>query len=396
MHIRRSNSRLTFRRQRQRPGCLSYAIVAGVLVGVAALALGMLRWAALQRGDPPRDAGAAALAEAEGAFARGDLDTTIENAQAALLTDPRNIQAALLLTRALIYRSYSDYDRALDRQTALDVAQTALAAQPNHPDLLAAVAFALQANGQPVEAADYAERALNQQPDHALARLALALSYAGAGSFQVAFREAQAAAAAPNSYEVDALRTLAIAYSDLGRYRDALATIERAIDLNERLIPLHFERALYALQIGDADTATVSYYQVIAFDSTNVKAYLRLCELSGTLRQRESALSHCTTVTQLAPDWSDGWYQLGREYFLQGDFRGAQNSLHRCAELQTMQGVPIPQRRFECWYLQGQAAEILGDCVALLTTYNEFREMSAGGDVPQTWVYPPEGPPNCR
>jgi hypothetical protein len=46
--------------------------------------------------------------------------------------------------------------------------------------------------------------------------------------------------------------------------------------------------------------------------------------------------------------------------------------------------------------MQGQAAENNGDCPALLATYNEFLEMTAYVDIPQTWIYPPEGPPGCR
>src|SRR5690606_25949219 len=104
---------------------------------------------------------------------------------------------------------------------------------------------------------------------------------------------------------------------------------------------------------------------------------------------------YCGEVTQLAPSWADGWYQLGREYFLQGNFAAARDSLHHCSVLQVVQGVPATQRRFECWYLQGQAAEILGDCETLVATYNEFRAMTANANVQQTWTYPPEGPPGC-
>jgi hypothetical protein len=60
-----------------------------------------------------------------------------------------------------------------------------------------------------------------------------------------------------------------------------------------------------------------------------------------------------------------------------------------------MQNVPVTDRKFECWYLQGQAAEILGDCPNLIATYNEFRAMAAEAPIQQTWLYPPEGPPGC-
>jgi tetratricopeptide (TPR) repeat protein len=255
-------------------------------------------------------------------------------------------------------------------------------------------AFALQANDQPNSAAQAAERVLDIQPNNVLARLSLALSYGAVGGFDVALREMQRAANLPE-YRMDTQRGLAIAYSDLGRYPEAIAAIERALDLNQHLIPLYFERALYALQIGDADSATVAYFQVLAYDDGNVKARLRLCELSSMLREREAALIYCREVTARAPNWSEGWYQLGREYFLQGDFTAAQENLHRCSTLQIMQNIPLGERRFECWYLQGQAAEMLGDCAALIATYNEFLTMAADSDVEQTWSYPPEGPPQC-
>jgi tetratricopeptide (TPR) repeat protein len=253
-------------------------------------------------------------------------------------------------------------------------------------------------NSQPVEAARVARPILDRDPEHTLARVALALSYGGVGSLDTALRENQIAAASTRNnarWWLETQRALAISYGDLGRYQDAIHTLEAAINANSRLIPLYFERALYALQIGDSDAATVAYYQVLTLDPDNVKARLRLCELSSLLRERETAIRYCQEVTELAPSWADGWYQLGREFFVQGDFPAAQEHLHRCASLQVMQDVPLDQRRFECWYLQGQAAEIVGDCASLVTTYNEFRTMAAAADLDQTWTYPPEGPPGC-
>jgi tetratricopeptide (TPR) repeat protein len=237
---------------------------------------------------------------------------------------------------------------------------------------------------------------LENQPNHTLARTALALAYGGAGSFEIALRESlQAVQTATTADALDALRALAISYGDLGNYEEAGRTVERAITFNPQIVTLYFERALYALQLGDADAATVAYFQVLVYDPDNAKARLRLCELSSMLREHDTALTYCSEVTQYAPSWADGWYQLGREHFLRGDFARAQQSLNRCASLQVMQNVPVAQRRFECWYLQGQAAQILGDCDALLTTYNEFRAMTADETVQQRWVYPPEGPPGC-
>jgi tetratricopeptide (TPR) repeat protein len=394
MRIRRDQSRLRFSRQRRRrSGCLSLTIVLGLILGGGVFSWQWLGQRQTTGGASPR-ANPDSLTQAQNAFQRGDLEATISRARQALVENPRQPEVVSLLARALVYRSYLDYDRAVDRQSALVQVDAALQVMPAHPTLLAARAYVLQAMGDPVAAAQTAQRVLEQDPNQGLARVSLALAYGGAGSFELALRESLQAAQNPD-WQLDSQRALAISYSDLGDYESAMKAVERAISLNPRLAPLRFEQALYALQVGDADTATAAYFQVLALDPDNVKARLRLCELSSLLRERDAAITYCQQVTELAPAWADGWYQLGREYFLQGSFSAAQENLHRCSSLQVMQNVPIAERRFECWYLQGQAAEILGDCAGLLATYNEFREMAASAAIPQTWVYPPEGPPGC-
>ena len=369
-------------------------MLAGLVAGVVVLSWNWLERRIVSVSAPSSEA-ADLMAGARDAFDRGDLNGAVSRARMALDLDPSNTYALVLLAQALVYRSYTDYNRAIDRESALELITEALQANPTNDDLRAAHAFVLQANGQPAAAAEAALRVLANHPEHGMARTALALAYAVAGSHEIALRESERAVRG-NPSMVDALRALAISYGDNGNYESAVRTIESALTVNSGLIPLYFERALYAMQLGDADSATFAYMQVLALDPGNVKARLRLCELSSLLRERETAIEYCHQVTERAPTWSQGWYQLGREYFLQGNYAAAQEHLHQCAALETMQGVPINERTFACWYLQGQAAEIRGDCAALLATYNEFRSMSLREDIEQTWTYPPEGPPGCR
>lgn len=388
-------NRLPKRSVPRRAGCLSLLPLLIVLAG-----MGFAVWAWLDTrstADPQADA-AAALRRAQAAFERGDLGAASEGARQSWqdVDNPANTGALLLLVRALVYHSYSDYDRELDRVLALEIASGAYDRYPTDSDIAAAYAFALQANDQPVRAARIAEGVLNRDPEHVLARIARGLGYAGAGGFSVALTENERAAAAESPLKMDALRALAIAYGDLGRYEEAAATIEAAIALNTRLIALHFERALYALQMGDTGAATAAYFRVLAFHPDNIKARLRMCELSSLLRESETALDYCQQVTERAPGWADGWYRLGREHYLRGDYPSAQAAFRRCTTLQIAQNVPIPERELDCWYLQGQAAEIQGDCPGLLRVYNQFRAMAAEANLPQTWTYPPEGPAICQ
>lgn len=396
MRIDRSNSNLSFRRRRKRGGCLSLTLLLGLLVAVLVTSW---NWIGGRLGlNRTPQAGGETIAAGEAAFAAGDLNRAVELGRAAVNTDPNNPSAITLLARALIYRSYVDYHRALDRDSALQLTTSAAERSPSNAEILAIHAFVLQAAGDPVLAARTAERALQLQADHPLAITARALAYARVGSHDTAVTISQEAvrSAGDGVWALDAQRALAISLNDLGHYREALAAVDRAIAAAPRLIPLYFERALYARQIGNMDAATVAYFQVITLDENNAKARLRLCEVSSMLREPDAALRYCGAVTTIAPEWADGWHQLGREYFLQGNYAQAQRSLQRCAALQTAQDVPLNQRIFECWYLQGQAAEILGDCPALIAIYNDFRAMAAAANIPQTWVYPPEGPPMCQ
>ena len=390
MRIERSG--LTYRKRR-RPGCFSPVLLLGMLLG----GLFALSWSWIGQWwqfGAPVETNIASLRTAQAAFNSGNLDRTIEIVQQLLAIEPENAEAIALLTRALVYRSYSDYNLDIDRETALQLIESVEANHTLDQDVQATYAFVLQANGEPVQAVDVASRVLDRNPDHALARMAMAMGYSSVGSHDVALRESLKAVASPG-WRMDTHRSLAISYSGVGDYQNAMSSIERAILLNDHMIPLYFERALYARQLGNADAASVAYFQILSIDPDNVKARIRLCELSSVLRERDAAINYCQQVTDRAPGWADGWYQLGREYFLQGNFRLAQQNLNRCSTLQVEQNVTVGERRFECWYLQGQAAEIVGDCPALLAIYNEYRMMAAGSGLSQTWIYPPEGPPSC-
>ena len=338
------------------------------------------------------------LPMAKAAFDAGDLDAAIEYTQQMVQAAPLNPAAYELLIIALVYRSYSDFDREPDRELALSISADGIEKLPRDVDMLAARAYALQASGAAGEAGRVALRVIERSPDHTLARIALSLAYGSQSLFEAALREAETAVrlADRNQHaQLESYRALGIAHGDLGHYRQALASIDRAISFNTRLIPPHFEAALFATQVGDIDRATVSYFRVVALDENNVKARARLCELSNRLKERQSALRYCQEATELAPQRADGWHKLGREYYLSGDFGAAQAAFSECARLQRDQNISPENLQLACWYLQGQAAEIRGDCPSLTRIYQEFLDLVEQGGLSQTWSYPPAGPPIC-
>ncbi len=397
MRIQRQRYQRLPSRRRGSQGCLPFSFLLGLLTA------GLLfSWGWISQTLWPDEAQNVSrdLSPAQDALNEGNLPRAIDAARSIYESDKSRLDALTLLVRLLVYHSYDDYNTDDDRAFALQLTTTALRENASDPTLLALHAFALQVNNRSLEAYRTAERALLIKPTPLLAQIVTGLAYGGIGSYDRALREQEAVAPVINTtdgvnWQLDFLRALAIAYSDLGRYDEALQTIDTAIQLNPRLNVLYFERALYAQQIGDTSTATDSYFEILGRHPNNVKARLRLCETASTTRDRDMALRYCTEVTERAPTWAEGWYKLGREHFLDGDYPAAQDALNRCSTLQVMQGVPVEERRFECWYLQGQAAEINGDCPALLAIYHEFQTMTAEHPIEQTWVYPPEGPAIC-
>lgn len=393
MRLNRQNSRLTFR-PRQRGGILPLVLVMGLSLG---LVLGL--WDVVSRTFLAPPGAIPSLAAGEVAFAQGDLTQAMSVAQQQVAAHPDDPAALTLLTRALIYRSYTDYNRDSDRAQALAYTQVAADANPWNFDILAIHAFALQANDKPDQASRLAVRVIERAPENIAARLALALAYGKQGLFEAALREARRGVEISDqralSWRMDARRVLAIALSDTGQYSDALQVVREAIALNQAMLPLHFEQALYAIHAGKPDGAVSAYYRIIAFDPNNVKARFRMCELNSSLGERGAAIQACREVTERAPEWLAGWYQLGREYFLQGEYSAAQRSFNRCVTLHDLYNVPISQRHYECWTWQGQAAEMIGDCVVLETLYNDYHRIFADQDNAPAWTYPPEGPPQC-
>lgn len=391
MRIDRSRSHLSFRKRR-RTRILPITLGFGLVIGILAVSWYWIgeRWLQRTPNEPSIDV---QLQQAARAFSNGDLDSAIEYAQMIWSNHPTYGDVLVLLARALIYRSYEDYNLASDRQTALALTTEAYERMPTDTDIIAIHAFTLQANGRTADADRVLARALMQNPHHTLARVTRSLTHGANGVHQQARQEALTVL---NTLpDMDAYRALAFSLSDLGRPNEAIQAIDLALVDNDKLLALLFEKAMFSVQAGFFDTATATYFRILAFDPPNVKARLRMCELSSILREADTALNYCQQVTDFAPTWADGWYRLGREHYLRGEFVPAQDALHRCAMLQSLQNIPIAERILDCWILQGEVSELLGDCQSLLKTYGEYQDMTRVYRLNQTWVYPPEGPAIC-
>nr|MCU0465456.1 hypothetical protein [Anaerolineae bacterium] len=127
------------RSRRSRPWRLPFAVVQGVMAGVLVWALG---WVGSVLTPAPVKPIEAELEAARRAFDSGNLNEAIAAAERAFAARPDWPPAALEMVRALVYRSYVDYDDLPDRRRALELSGAVLEAHPDDPNALAARAFA--------------------------------------------------------------------------------------------------------------------------------------------------------------------------------------------------------------------------------------------------------------
>ncbi|RMG80153.1 MAG: hypothetical protein D6712_18510, partial [Chloroflexi bacterium] len=138
MRIRRDRSQFTFRKRRRSGGLLPWAVVLGLLATVVGLSWGRIG----QLLNPTSQTANADLQTIEAAFLRGDLNTVIEQMRRTLEQEPENTEILLWLVRALLYRSYNDYNYAADRQSALTYAEAAYHRKPKDAQVLTIYALA--------------------------------------------------------------------------------------------------------------------------------------------------------------------------------------------------------------------------------------------------------------
>ena len=354
-HLRGNGRAFTFRRRRA--GCASWLLVIGLVVGVSSLRLEAWLRSRRDRAGAVSPRGLAGpgtrcLQPGRPGWPRGGA------AFQRLASDAADTDALRLLTRALIYRSFEgEYDRAIDRQMAMQFGARAVARAPSNPEMSRMYAYALAVNGQPADAADTARRALE-----AARTRSTPASRCRARLWRSRDRRGRPARSRARHECRDPGKTRwmhLVAGRDRLRVTSAAMTKQpgwptRAISLNGRLLSLHFERALYALQTGGSGWRNPTFSQVLALDETNVKAHMRLCELSSLLRESDAAVRYCGRVTSCAV--MGRWLVPPRPGVFARKFGARRIRCINARGCRWRQNVPPAERRFECWYLQGQAS----------------------------------------
>ena len=212
------------------------------------------------------------------------------------------------LETARFYSTLSEGATALnenDLTTAEQQYQAALALRPNSPEALEGLGGTLLKAQQPEAAIQVFERYTKAKPSSAAAWRGLFMANYGAGNAPQALnteRRIPSSVRAQLMQDPDFLRTLASAYSSVGRDADAQRVLRSALDLpfpadaGSLKVETQIQYAGLLQQANHLDQAAGLYRQVLAVDPNNIAAWQGIVRAEHGLKQDPQALQALTSM----------------------------------------------------------------------------------------------------
>jgi tetratricopeptide (TPR) repeat protein len=181
----------------------------------------------------------------------------------------------------------------------------------------------------------------------------LAIAYTNIGRYQEALQRGDLAIR-QDPYDAGARRAFSYPLIFTGRYNEAIEQLEQAIAINPNVTAPYFELASLYRRINQSEMAVAIYNRVLEIDPTNERAFLRLCETyaaKGLFREGEP---FCSTALDLNPAYADAYRMQGQIRYSRRNYEGAIQSFQTC--------VDLGSQAIECYYIRGLAHYYLGQC----------------------------------
>ena len=133
---------------------------------------------------------------------------------------------------------------------------------------------------------------------------------------------------------------LAVAYINRGAAHhgkndcgEAVEDFTRAIDIDERSVEAHHNRAVCYQKLGRYEDAIADYGRAIDIDPNFGHAYAKRCELFAMAWRYDDAIADCSRSSSLAPNDAERIHSLGRVYFASGQQAAAIREYRRALEV---------------------------------------------------------------
>ena len=251
----------------------------------------------------------ARTALAERHLAEGSLDLALEQAQAAIQINPRNVQAALVTGNVYLKKG----DLAKSRQVFETITQ-ALPKEPIGPYHLGLVSRSEKNEGK---ALTYFDEALSRKPTaiEPIIQIA-AIKMAQGKPDEARKRVVQQIEQVPQSPLLHSL--LGQLWTKDKQYTQAEQEYKKAIELDNSLLPAYLNLAATYFQMGKQDQAMKEYEAVLTKDPNALQAHMMLGMIHESQNELDKAQARYETILKLNPRFSPAANNLAWRMVQQG------------------------------------------------------------------------------
>lgn len=357
--IDRSSTNPLFNRRNSSARWLFRLLLLLVIVAVSGFArlyyepLQQLSSAMLGQVPPPTPFASVRAQQGQEAYLAGDIATALQYYELAVNLQPNNVNYLYEYGKLLIELDRTSEARAIGER----VIQLA----PSDPRGYALAASALVWS-EPTTAIPLALTGIELGVPFAPLHAALAVAYTNIGRYQEALQRGDLAIRI-DPLDASARRSYSYPLIFTGRYNEAIAQLEQAIAINPRIVAPYFELASLYRRINQEEMAVAIYNRVLEIAPNNERAYLRLCETyasKGLFREGEP---FCQRALDINPLYADAHRMQGQLRYSRRNYEGAIESFNTC--------IALGSNAVECYYLRGLAHYFLGQCDDAWRVLNE-------------------------
>lgn len=255
-------------------------------------------------------------------YVSGDIQTSATLLEQAVQQQPDNI--------AYMYE-YGLLLIELDRNDEAEImGEDMIALAPDDPRgyALKAMSIAWQ---NPTEAIPVAVE--GREVDNNFAPLwgALALSYTRIGRYTEALRAGDFAVQL-NPADANVRRSYSYPLIFTGNYSEAIRQLEQAIAINPNVVGPYFELAsLYRNPaINQSEVSVAIYFEILNIEPNSAQAYLRLCETYAASGLFQEAEVFCDSALEIDPAYTSAHRMRGQLRYSRRNYEGAIESFQMC------------------------------------------------------------------
>lgn len=294
----------------------------------------------------PTETAQSHLQKADAFFADGNLENAVAEYQAVVAKEPLNDVAYARSAKPLILL------RRVDE--AVQMARRAVQINDQRPENLAALAEALDWNGDYADALDYALRATEIDPKSATGYAMAAEVYADLNRQDKALAAAQKAVQLDDN-NADAHRNLGYVYEARGNYRAATPEYQRALQLAPKFAYLYISLARNYRIVNRAPDAIATLQQAIKIAPKDPQGYDELGWTYALTGDNARAIAQLKKAIEVDVKYEVPYGHLGHVYFVQQNWQDAVVNLEKA--------VQFGGTRLEYYYKLGIAYVNLNECV---------------------------------